>query len=168
MSYAYILCLPDLDYDLQVDETPVHLSRHLQLRPFLMACDCPQPDAVGPALILSPRLPCLSGGPLLPDSRPGRTLSPSPLHLSPCLHPSAMKSASFPLPPQPHSGLTLVHRHKASFDFTSLCSNLLSLRSTKNIPQMLPSHHFLALKLAEALNCPQIKSQFLSVAKACG
>lgn len=101
---------------------------------------------------------------------------PSPSRLQTWVHPpptsppplSAVKSASFPLPPQPHSGLTLAHGHKASFDSTSLRSNLLSLRGTKNIPHMLPSHHFLALKLAEALNCPQIKSQFLSVVKVCG
>lgn len=42
----------------------------------------------------------------------------------------------------------------------SLRSNLLSLRSTNDIPQIPPSHHFLALKLAEALNCPSDQISF--------
>lgn len=129
-----------------------------------------KPDKVNPQLILSLRLLFLLASPLLPELRVWKSPSaPVSLSSSRLLLSHANAPSPSARPSTNHSCLTSSsYRHKASFDFASLHSNLLSLRITNNIPRILPSHHFLALKLAEPLNCPADQTQFLKCVKAVG
>lgn len=158
---------PDLNYDLQVDDTLIHLSHHLWLCRFLPACEIiPKARQSEPWVhFLSPKLPFLSGSPLLLDPQAWKSSSDSS---------SSSLSLSHTNPPS-----RTLHKHaqvwplapthiKLPLTLCSLHFHLLSLRSTNNIPQILLSITSLLWSWLRLSSIPQIKSQFLTWVKVFG
>lgn len=137
---------------------PWFTSRHPWLHRFLMACEIiPKARQCEPWVhALSPKLPFLLGSPLFLDPQAWKSSSESSSSSLPLSHTNSPsrtlhKSAQvWPLAP-PHT--------KVPLTWCSLHFHLLSVRSTNNMPQILPSITSLLWSWLRLSSIPQIKSQ---------